>query len=271
MSIRPGIAVASLALLAWLGTGCGGEAGVGGFARQYEYEQDIYLDLDGSATIVLNASIPALVALNGLHLPLDSRTRIDRDAVRRAFESAVTDVTRVSRPWRRRGRRFVQVRLEVDDIRQLSKAAPFGDAAYQISAEESRRIVRGEVKGPKREPLAQAGWDGSEVVAYKLHLPSRIYFHNVRHLATGQTGSVERGNILRWEQTLTDRLDGKPIVMEVRMDEESILNRTLWLFAGSFAAAMALLGSAIWMTVRRGRMKSDSRLTTPRSSPPLPR
>jgi hypothetical protein len=44
--------------------------------------------------------------------------------------------------------------------------------------------------------------------------------------------------------------------MEVRMDQESILNRTLWLFAGSFGAAMVLLAGVIWMTVRRGRSTS---------------
>ena len=33
----------------------------------------------------------------------------------------VTEVTRVSRPWRRQGRRFVQVRLHVADIRKLQR------------------------------------------------------------------------------------------------------------------------------------------------------
>lgn len=229
---------------------CGGGTG---FGRQYEYEQDIYVDLDGSATVVVNASFPALAALSGLDLPLDSNTRIDRDDVRSAFESEVTDVTRVSRPWRRRGRRFVQVRLEAVDIGQLSKAAPFADFHYELTTSDGRSVFRGRVEGKARKPVPQAGWDGSELVAFKLHLPSRVYFHNVRDLATNQTGNVERGNILRWEQRLSDRLAGKPVEMEVRMDRESILNRTLWLFAGSFAAAMALLGSVIWITVRRGR------------------
>ena len=33
---------------------------------QYEYEEELYLDLDGSATLNLNASVPALVALHGV-------------------------------------------------------------------------------------------------------------------------------------------------------------------------------------------------------------
>ena len=43
---------------------------------QYEYEEELYLDLDGSATLNLNASVPALVALRGADLPTEPRTRI---------------------------------------------------------------------------------------------------------------------------------------------------------------------------------------------------
>jgi hypothetical protein len=105
------------------------------------------------------------------------------------------------------------------------------------------------------------------MVAFKLHLPSRIFYHNVRDIETNQTGEVERGNIVRWEQRLSDRLAGVPVAMEVRMDSESILNRTLWLFAGAFGAAMLMLAMAIWWVVRRGRGNA----ITPGSSQSLPR
>ena len=36
------------------------------FGKQYEYEEDLTIALDGSATLTVNASIPALVALRGL-------------------------------------------------------------------------------------------------------------------------------------------------------------------------------------------------------------
>ena len=44
-----------------------------------------------------------------------------------------------------------------------------------------------------------------------------------------------------WEQTLRERLSGTPLRMEARMQTESILYTTLWLFAGSFIAAMLVL------------------------------
>ncbi len=96
-------------------------------------------------------------------------------------------------------------------------------------------------------------WDGSELVAFKLHAPSRILFHNVKRLEDGSNGAPDRGNILTWEQHLSDRRAGVPVDMEVRMDSESVLSRTLWLFGGAFAAAVLVLVTLVWLTMRRGR------------------
>src|SRR5215208_8454549 len=87
--------------------------------RQYENEEDLYLALDGTATLVVNASLPALVALRGLDIDASSAARFDRDRIRAIYQSPVTAVTHVSPQWRRRGRRFVQVRLSVRDVRRL--------------------------------------------------------------------------------------------------------------------------------------------------------
>ena len=40
------------------------------FARKYEYDEDIVLALDGTATVNLNASVPAFVALRGVDLEI---------------------------------------------------------------------------------------------------------------------------------------------------------------------------------------------------------
>src|SRR4029079_14203570 len=95
-------------------------------------------------------------------------------------------------------------------------------------------------------------WDGSELVAFKLHAPSRIRFQNVQ-LLDGTNGPTERGNILTWEQHLAARRAGKPVDMVVAMDETSILYTTVWLFLGAFAAAVVVLVGLIWLTIRRGR------------------
>lgn len=223
----------------------------GRLLRQYEYEEDVYLDLDGSATVIVNASVPALIALRGLDLPADAGARLDRDRVRAAYESSATDVKRVSRPWRRSGRRFVQIRMEVDDIRKLPSARPFDWSEYSLTATPEMHVFKQVVRGQPRQAPTGAGWDGRELIAFRLHLPSRIHYHNVRDVETNETGEVDRGNILTWEQRLIDRLAGKPLEMEVRMDRQSIFYRTLRLFAGAFAAAVLLLGAIVWWVGRK--------------------
>ena len=118
--------------------------------------------------------------------------------------------------------------------------------------EAERLRYRQTVGAPAGGDPGAVNWDGSELVAFKLHLPSRIHDHNVKRL-DGTNGTTERGNILTWEQTLADRRAGKPIDMDVTMDATSILYTTLWLFAGAFAGAVAVLCLIVWWTMRRGR------------------
>ena len=59
--------------------------------------------------------------------------------------------------------------------------------------------------------LKNVGWDGSEVVAFRVHFPSRILDHNARDLEKDVPSEIARGNILAWEQKLSDRLDGQPV------------------------------------------------------------
>src|SRR5262245_47589827 len=93
-------------------------------SRKYEYEEEVYVNLDGSATVYVNAAVPALVALRGVSLPLDPAARLDRQEVRALFESPAASVASVSTS-RRDGRRYVHLRLDVADIRRLGDAPMF--------------------------------------------------------------------------------------------------------------------------------------------------
>ena len=77
----------------------------------------------------------------------------------------------------------------------------------------------------------------------------------MRRLEDGENGKPARGNILTWEQRLSDRRTGPPVKIDVRMGRESILYRTLWLFGGAFVAAVGALAGLIWWTVRKGRSR----------------
>jgi hypothetical protein len=221
---------------------CGG----GGILRQqYEYEEEIYLRLDGSATVFVNASVPSLVALRGAELNVDSRARMDRERIRAFFSAAGV---RVSTPTfsRRDGRRFVHAKLEVDNVRQLQRVAPLSWSTYRFEREGDILAYRQVVGKAAAKPVHDVGWTGGERVRFKMHLPSEIPYNN-------SPKPLQRGNILEWEQPLQDRLAGMPLEIEANLEPESILYTTLMLFAGTIVAAALTFAIVIWWVVRKGR------------------
>jgi len=237
--VRPWLAAALVAMLA--GAACSNIV-----TRKYEYEEDVYLDLDGSATIYVNAAVPALVALRDAPLPLDPVARLDRNDVRAWFETPATRVASVSTS-RREGRRYVHLRIETEDIRALSTAAPFSWSAYGLAEKDGVWVFTQQVSAAAGKPVGEVGWQGDELVAVRLHLPSRVPFHN----APGRT--IERGNIITWEQPLTERLEGEPLSIEVHLERESILFQTLALFGGMALLAIGTLAFFVWWVWRKGK------------------
>jgi hypothetical protein len=215
-------------------------------SRKYEYEEDIYLALDGSATVYVNASVAALVALRGLPLDVDPRARLDRTAVRVLFESPSTHVANVSAS-RRDNRRYVHVRIDVPDVARLGQAAPFAWSQYGVDRTETVVKYRQVLSAAASRDVGNVGWSGRELMAIRLHLPSRVVFHN------SPTRTVERGNIIVWEQTLNDRLRGQPLEVEAHIETQSILARTLILFGLMVVLAAATFALLIWLVRRRGR------------------
>lgn len=222
--------------------------------REYEYEEDITLSVDGSATININASLASLVVLRGLPLDVNPRVRFAPEKIRAAFEAAGCTVTRVSSsPWIRENRRFVQVRIDLANIADAPKCGVLAWSTYSFAEADGLLAYRQAVGMPAGGDDKGLNWKGNELVGFKLHLPSKIRSHNVRDIDTHETLKAERGNILTWEQYLKDRRLGTPLVMEMAMERNSILYRTLWLFAGALLAALAVMGGLIAWTVRRGK------------------
>ena len=215
--------------------------------KEYEYEEEVYLQLDGSATVNLYASVASLVALRGVDLTVDPGARLDRGRVRELFQSPGADV-RVSLS-RRHGRRFVHVSLEVPDVRQLHRLPVFAWSTYQFDRQGEEFLYRQVVGAPAGKAVGDVGWTGREVVVFRMHIPSEIPFHNAK--------KVQRGNIVEWEQPLTERLNGAPLDAQVRMESESILYTTLLLFGFTVVAAAIAFGVVLWWVVRRGRQSEE--------------
>ena len=238
---RGSLRASLLFLMCVLATACGAN---GVFRPEYEYEEEVYLALDGSATVNVNASVAALVALRGASLDPNPRARLDRDAVRALFSAEGTDVS-VSLS-RRDGRRFVHVSIDVPDVRQIPRLAPLAWSSYRFDRRGDVFEFRQVLGASAARDVGDVNWTGQELVNFKMHLPSEVVFHNA-------TSGVERGNILEWQQSLADRLQGVPLELEVHLEPESILYTTLLLFGGTVVAAALMFALIIWWVARRGR------------------
>lgn len=212
-------------------------------SRKYEYEEEIFLALDGSASVYVNAAVPALVALRGATLPVDPGARLDRQVVRDFYETPVSHVSSVTTS-RRDGRRYVHLRIDVADITRLSEATPFAWSSYRFDQRDAEFEYSQTVAAATAQEVGNVGWGGGELVAFRLHLPSKVTFHN------SPSRTIERGNIIVWEQPLADRLKSAPMGIQVRMETESILFRTLALFGAMMVAVAFTFAAAIWFVKR---------------------
>jgi hypothetical protein len=213
--------------------------------KEYEYEEELYLALDGSASLYVNASVPALVALRGVDLDVNPEARLDRQRVRAIFEGPNVDVSRVSTS-RRNGRRFVHVRIDAERLADLQRLAPFSWSRYSMARRDDVIEFHQMIGAPAGKPVGDVGWTGAELVAFRMHLPSRIPYHNA------PSREVKRGNILEWEQPLAERLKGVPVDIQAHLETRSILYSTLLLFGATIVAAAIAFALVIWWIARRG-------------------
>ena len=197
----------------------------------------------------MNSSVAALAALRGAPLDTSPAARVDREAVRAFYSSPVTHVRQVNQS-RRSGRRFVHVRIDIDDISRVGEAPPFHWSSYSFRREGDLFAFRQSIGAAANRQVGNAGWTGRELVAFRLHLPSKITYHNAG------AANLRGGNILVWEQSLSDRLRGKPLVLDARMQTQSILYRTISLFGATILAVVATFAFVILLVLFAGKKRA---------------
>ena len=210
----------------------------------YEFEHEVWLQVDGSGTVNVTGRPALWTAFKSL--PLDEN---DPDAMKKAarelFERSGLAVKRIT-VTRRRGHSYLFVSAEFRDVNRISYTPAFPDLRVGLRREGGRLVLDGSWQRPI-EALPGGDNDREGLMAVRFHLPSKVYGH--RRAADG----VERGNILGWRQETTEALDGGRLELGAEMDERSILSSTVMLFAGAVVLAVLLLALALWAVVRQGR------------------
>jgi len=210
----------------------------------YEYEHEIWLQVDGSGVVNVTGRPALWTAFKSL--PLDeSDPDAMKAAARKLFEESGLEVRRVT-VTKRRGHLYLFVSAAFKDVNRISYTRAFPDLRVGLRREDGRLMLDGSWQRPI-EALPGGGKDRDGLMAVRFHLPSRVYGH--RRAADG----VERGNILSWRQETAAALDGGRLEFGATMDERSILSSTVMLFAGAVVLAVVLLSIALWAVVRQGR------------------
>jgi hypothetical protein len=194
----------------------------------------------------VNASVAALVALRGADLDVSPRARIDREDLRALFQGPGVEVSRVNLT-RRDGRRFVHIGMDVADVRQLARVPLFAWSTYRFDRSGDTVRYRQIVGASAEGAVGEVGWTGGESVLFRMHIPSVIPFHNA------PSREVLRGNIVEWEQLLSERIEGSAVDIQVHMEPDSILYSTLILFGATAVAALSTFAVVIWWVARHGR------------------
>jgi hypothetical protein len=211
----------------------------------YEFDQELWLQVDGSGTVHVTGRPELWAAFKGTGDPAALTT----DSLRALFERSGLQVREVTRT-RRDGRPYLFVSAEFDDVNRLGGSPAFPDLQIGLRRERERLVLEGRwpLAGAPEPPPARP----EELVAIRFHVPSRIHSH--RNASQG----VERGNIVSWRQGLAPALAGEPLEFGVEMEETSILRDTLLLFLGAGALGLGLVGGALWLLWRRGRRVLES-------------
>ncbi|HJS74614.1 MAG TPA: hypothetical protein VJ921_10020 [Vicinamibacteria bacterium] len=199
----------------------------------YEYEEEVFLEVDGSGDIRMSGSAAAIEALH------------DVDAERAASLFAADGVEVLSvRETERDRRKFVHVDARFDAWEDLCRAPAFrGRSCRLVSGEKGLEL---ELSLPSPREAAPEPLDPQALLALRYHFPSTIRYHN-------SPGGIERGNILAWKRTLREHFAGRPLDVEVRFDRRTILEATVAIVGLAMALVAASLGTALVLMVRKGR------------------
>jgi hypothetical protein len=202
----------------------------------YEYDEEVFLEVDGSGEIRMSGSTAAIEALHGLD-------EASAGSAKALFEGEGVEILSALETERDR-RKFVHVQARFADWEKLCRIPGFHNRRCRLAEEEEGLAL--ELSLPSPQAAAPEGLDPQALLALRYHLPSTIRYHN-------SPSDIERGNILSWKRTLKEHFAGRPLDVEVRFDRRTILAATVSIVGLALGLVLASIVTALFVMVRKGR------------------
>jgi hypothetical protein len=220
----------ALAVFALAASGC----------AAYEYEEEVFLDADGSGRMRMSGSREILRAVHHLDRP-------GLSAMRSRFEGTGIEVSSV-RETDRDGRGFIHVEARFEDWNGLCRRPFFERRRCRLEIGGDEIAFESSLPPPGENA---PGISPDAILALRFHLPGTVRSHNVPR-------RIERGNILSWEISARDYFRGEPLLAEARFDRQTILRRTIWVLLAAVGLVLATIVLSVHLMVRRGRRELDT-------------
>ncbi len=206
-----------------------------GSCTTYEYEEEVFLDVDGSGSLRISGSRAFLGAV-------DPRFDGELSSITRAFTEPAFAVDSV-RQTRRDERAFVHVQGSFRDWNELCGTWWFRERDCRLDVSDDALSIHMAIRGESRRPDTVAP---DAPVAFRFHFPSTVRFHN-------SGNEIERGNIIRWERTAEEYFAGRPLTVEARFEQRSVLRTTAVILGTALGLVIFSVGAALVWTLRVGR------------------
>jgi hypothetical protein len=199
----------------------------------YEYEEEVFLEVDGSGAIRMSGSEAAIEALH----------HVDGKHATSLFDADGVEVVS-SRETERDRRKFIHVEARFGAWEDLCAAPVFQGRSCRLVSSEDGLELDLSLASPRE--AAPERLDPQALLALRYHFPSTIHYHN-------SPGGIERGNILAWKRTFREHFAGRPLDVEVRFDRRTVLAAAVSILGLSLGLVLASLGTALVLMVRKGR------------------
>jgi hypothetical protein len=202
----------------------------------FEYEEEVFLEVDGSGEIRMSGSTAAIEALHGVD-------EAGAQGVEALFEGEGVEIVSTLETVRER-RKFVHLEARFREWDELCRTPAFRGRVCRFAEGEDGLAL--ELSLPSPREAAPEDLDPQAILALRYHFPSTIHFHN-------SPIGIERGNILAWTRTMREHFAGRPLDVEVRFDRRTILEATVSVVGLSLALVVTGIAVALFVMVRKGR------------------